>query len=234
MQNILPLTNEAIYKKTWGAGLTSYTQSNCQVSLTDDGYRIYRPPNLTVANNGNTMWGGLVIRPFNENANALIKGHTYIIKFEVKGKSSNGVSSETYWTNQCGWGGGGLEPQPSNVLYTPLPADFNQETWFSFQYKWTINDDIIKTCTTSYSSFVAGQDYISYRDFKFGFGYTSTGTLGTDLYIRNIRLYDITTKPNHTKALKTGIIIADNFMENDGNISAKVDGDLYSNELIEI
>jgi len=40
-------------------GLSRYTQANCQVNLVEDGYHIYRPPNLTQSANGNTMWGGL-------------------------------------------------------------------------------------------------------------------------------------------------------------------------------
>lgn len=232
--NILYKTNEALLNKTFADGLSAYTQSKCSCTLTDDGYRIYRPPNLTVSTDGRVMWGGLVIKPFNVDANALVKGHTYIIKFEYRGQTSNGISTETYWTNQCGWGGGGLEPQPTNVTYTAVPANFQSNKWHAFQYKWTINDDIVKTCTNSYSSFVEGQQYISYRDFKFGFGYTDTGTLGTDLYIRNIRLYDVTNPSNDIKVTKQGITISDNFVEYDeGYVSMKLDNDLYGTEFIE-
>ena len=233
-RNILYKTNEALLNKTFTDGLLYYTQANCQVTLTDIGYHIYRPPNKTPSTDGSTMWGGLVIRPFNADANALIKGHRYVIKFEVKGKSSNGVSSEMNWSNQCGWGGGGLSPTPSNVVYNGLPANFNSEDWYPIQYAWTINDDIIKTCTTSYSSFVAGQQYISYRDFKFGYGYVDTGDLGTDIYLRNIRLYDITTPQNIINVNKQGIVNSGNLVENKGNVSFKIDSDLYATEFIEI
>ena len=233
MQNILTLTNDAIYAKTYSAGLSAYTQSNCQVTLTDTGYRIYRPPNISTSTSGNTMWGGFVVKPFSENSNALVKGHTYILKFEIKGKNSDN-SYDIGWHNQVGWDGGGLTPSPSSVSYTSLGTNFNSDNWFRFHYKWTINDDIIKTCTSSYSSFVAGQQYISYRDFKFGFGYNPTGSMGTDLYIRNVRLYDITTKPNNIKIYKTGIITSGDFIEDNGNISFKMDDDLYANEIIEI
>lgn len=178
-----------IATKTFIAPLSSYTQSNCQVTLTDSGYRIYRPPNLTQSANGNTMWGGLVLRYPNP---PFIKGHTYIITFKVRGQSSNGVAGEMNWSNNCGWGGGGLSPSPSNVSYSGLPTNFQSTDWYPIFYKWTINDEIYKVCTNSYSSFVQGNTYPSYRDFKFGFGYTSTGELGTDIYINNIGLYDIT------------------------------------------
>lgn len=232
--NILAKTNLAIYNKTWTDGLSSYTQSNCQCTLTDQGYRIYRPPNLTVSANGNTMWGGFVFKPFNADANALVKGHTYIVAFEVKGKTSNAPSDGFGWHNNVGWDGGGLNPSPSNVVANNISANFNSDNWVTVSYKFTINDDIVKTCTSSYSSFVAGTQYISYRDFKFGFGYTDTGTMGTDLYIRNLRMYDITTKPNNFKILKQGIITTDYFVENKGNASLKVDGDFYANNIYEI
>jgi len=59
------------------------------------------------------MWGGLVLRFPNP---PFIKGHTYIIMFNIKGKTSNSVG-DIYWTNNCGWGGGGLEPSPTNVAF---------------------------------------------------------------------------------------------------------------------
>lgn len=234
MRNIIAKCNTALWNKSFTDGLSSYTQANCQVTLTDDGYRIYRPPNKTTANDGNTMWGGLVIKPFNADSNAMVKGHTYVIKWEVKGQSSNGVNQECYWSNNVGWGGGGLDPTPSNVSKTTMSADWISDVWVPFQYMFTINDDIYKVCTSSYSSFVAGQTYLSYRDFKFGFGYTSTGTMGTDLYLRNFRLYDITTKPQSIKLEKTGIWNASNAIETGSQVSIGCDGDLYSTDFIEL
>ena len=232
--NILYKTNVALMNKTFADGLSYYSQANCSCTLTDIGYRIYRDPNLTVSGNGRVMWGGLVIRPFNADANALVKGHTYILKFEYKGKTSNEVRTEVYWTNNCGWGGGGLEPQPSDVGFTSVPANFQSDDWQPFQYKWTINDDIVKTCTTSYSSFVAGQQYTSYRDFKWGFGYTDTGALGTDLYVKNIRMYDITTHDNPIRITKQGIVYAGNFDESGNKMQMCAEGDLITTEFIEI
>lgn len=234
MRNIIEKTNTALLDKTFTNGLSSYTQANCQVTLTDTGYRIYRPANKTVSGDGNTMWGGFVLKPFNADANALVKGHTYVVAFEVKGKTSNAVN-DINWSNNVGWGGGGLSPSPSNVVCTSIPANWQSDIWFPFQYKFSINDDIIKTCTSSYSSFVAGQQYISYRDFKFGFGYQDTGSMGTDLYIRNIRMYDISTKPNSTKVTKSGIFISENFIENTGTgLTIREDGDFIANDFIEI
>ena len=228
MENLLAIPETGIVTKTWTSGLSSYTQANCQVSLTDKGYRIYRPPNLTVANNGNTMWGGFVLKPFNIDSNFLQKGHTYVLKFHVSGQSSN--SAEFYWSNQVGWGGGGLSPSPSNITSSSIPSNFNGE--YDFFYKWTINDDIIKTCTSSYSSFVQGNQYISYRDFKWGFAYKNTGALGTDVYITDLRMYDI-TKASDTEIKKTGILETGSLEEITGNFRIAKDYETMSNYFYE-
>ena len=234
MNNIIAKCNDALWNKTFSNGLNKYTQSNCQVTLTDDGYRIYRPPNKNPTNDGNTMWGGLIINPFSADSNAMVKSHRYVIKFEVKGQSSNAASS-TYWSNNAGWGGGGLSPTPTDVVQSnPVTANFQSSVWVPFQYSFTINDDIYKVCTSSYSSFVAGETYLSYRDFKFGYDYWDTGSLGTDIYLRDFKLYDITSSTNLVTVLKPGVWKAGCFIENTGNISIKRDGDLYSNNLYEM
>lgn len=228
MENLLHNTEVARINKAFNNGLSRYWQDNCQSTLTDDGYRIYRPANLTVANNGNTMWGGLVIHPY--QCFNLQKGHTYIISFHVKGKSSNAASDSLGFHNQVGWDGGGLEPKPSNVeYYNPVGTDFNGEG--DFWYKFTINDDVYKVCTTSYSSFVAGNTYLSYNGFKFGFGYTSTGSMGTDLYITNIRMYDITDDPSF-EIPKNGVI--EGQLIEDSEIKIMKTKDLITNNFIEI
>lgn len=204
MQNLLELTEYSLRKKEWSNGLSSYTQSNCQCTLTDNGYRIYRTPNVNPTDNGQTMWGGFVIYPFNIASNILQKGHRYVLMFHVKGKSSNSVC-DTYFDNLVGWGGGGLKPKPTiNRNTMNLPANFNGEQ--DVLYDFTINDDIYKVCTSSYSSFVAGNTYLSYKGFKFGFGYTNTGSMGTDLYITNVRMYDITNSPSGYRINKNGIV----------------------------
>ena len=209
--NLAYEVNQNIIDKKMVNPLASYTQSNCQVTLTDEGYRIYRPPNITYSSSDSstrTMWGGFVMRFYEP---PFIKGHRYIINFETRGKTSN-IPSDFGWSNNCGWGGGGLNPSPSDVVIKNLPADFNSQEWSTISYAWTINDDIYKTCTSSYSSFVQGTVYPSYRDFKWGFGYISTGVLGTDLYIKNVRMYDLTTALQ-IDIKKTGIIEAENFWE---------------------
>lgn len=212
MINMLQIPASGIVLKQWTTGLSSYTQSNCSCTLTDKGYRIYRPPNKNPSNDGNTMWGGFVLKPFNIDSNFLQKGHTYVLKFHISGQSSN--SAEFHWSNQVGWGGGGLSPNPSNVSSSSIPSNFNGEC--DFIYKWTINDDVRKVCTSSYSGFVAGTEYVSYRDFKWGFNYTDTGALGTDVYITDLRMYDI-TNASDTEIKKSGILETGSFEEINGN-----------------
>lgn len=229
-ENLAYEVNMNIINKKMANPLASYTQSNCQVSLTDDGYRIYRPPNKTVSGDGNTMWGGFVMRFYTP---PFTKGHRYIINFEIKGKTSNG--RDISWSNNCGWGGGGLIPSPSDVVIHDITSGVTYTEWQPFSYAWTINDDIYKTCTSSYSSFVQGTVYPSYRDFKYGFGYQDTGTLGSDLYIKNVRMYDLTTA-SQIDIKKTGVIEAGSFWETLSKQDAAFhhDGEITSNCFYEI
>lgn len=199
MSNLFFSPASGIASKIWTTGLSNYIQSNCQITLTDNGYRIYRPPNLTVSADGKTMYGGLrLINSSGSEAHEydstidnffnLVQGHTYIIRFHVSGKSSNQPFSG--WINKMGQGGHGLAPSPSNVSSHFIGANFNGED--ECFYKFTINDDIVKTCTSSYSYATEGKQYLSYNHFIFGFDYKDTGTLGTDIYITNLRMYDIT------------------------------------------
>ena len=241
MENLMFSPAAGIAMSKWTTGLSSYTQSNCQVSLTSDGYRIYRPPNLTVADNGNTMYGGLklinssgsgvhIYNSSTDNIFNLIKGHKYRIMFHVKGKSSNPFS-DFGWSNQMGWGGGGLNPTPSALSSHGISSNFNgEEDCF---YEFTINDDIVKTCTTSYSYATQGNNYLSYNHFAVGFTYASTGTLGTDLYITNLRMYDITDGKNF-QIFKTGIISTAGIIERDQNLtSLNKSGELLVNNFYE-
>ena len=187
-------------------------------------YEYYRI-NYNQTDNGNTMWGGIrLANTYNggkhiyttdDNIMGLIKGHTYIITFKAKGKSSKG-STNLGWSNQMGWGGGGLQPTPSNVEYDVIPNNFDGEKicW----YKWTINDDVVKTCTTSYSYAIAGNQYLSYADFAFGWVYQDTGAMGTDIYITDLQMYDITNIPQQS-ILKNGILNFQAFHEDKNKIT---------------
>ena len=155
--------------------------------------------------------------------------------FHVKGKSSD-TATHHYWSNQAGWVGGsyGLGTNPTNVSFEDLGANFQGEK--DIYYKFTVADAIMKTCTTSYSSFTAGNTYNTYRDFKWGFEYRDTGALGTDLYLTNFRCYDITTSDNTVKFFKPGIVTASNLVESTTPpkpMQIHSSGELLTNEFIE-
>lgn len=177
--------------------------------------------------------GGLVLKPMSVDSNSLIKGHRYVIMFEIKGQSSNNAM-DVNWNNNVGWNGGGLTPQPSNVVINRVvDTNFKTDDWSTFSYAWTINDDVYKVCTSSYAGFVQGNTYLSYDGFKFGFGYTSTGSLGTDLYLKNFRMYDITNSIKNTIIQKVGIANPSNFVEDVQTLSLYKDQEIVANEIIE-
>ena len=232
--NILFTQNYGIESKTWATGLSRHEQTNCKCTLTDDGYRIYRTPNVNNQTNGgsNSMWGGFVIDNTNNRYN-LTKSHTYLLEFDIKGQSTN-AASDVNWNNRVGNPGGGLNAAPTNVVISnPVTTNYNnQNSWDHFSYKFTINDDVYKVCTTSYSTFVAGETYLSYQGFKYGFGYTNTGELGTDLYIKNIRLIDITTSQG-IDVRQTGIFNTGGIIESDGEVTFYSTNTSKTSQLIE-
>lgn len=220
-------------------GLSKYTQANCQVTLTDQGYHIYRPPNLTLANDGSTMWGGLKlvnqktdgIATYDDNRDnnwGLQKGHTYFAAFHAKGKSSN--SASWAWSNNMGWSGGGINASPTIIINTGIPSNFQGEKDCIFIF--TINDDIAKNCTSAYSSYVVGTTYLSYRHLAFNWVYGSTGELGTDLYLTNFRLYDITDQISQIK--KTGVINFSSLVEQTNKAQIRKNSELLATEFIEM
>lgn len=234
--NMLMDVAYAIASKQWINGLSSYTQSHCSCSLTDDGYRIYRTPNKTYPGDGTIMWGGFVIDCGTNNRFGLEKGHTYVLEFDIKGQSSN-YTHDIYWTWQIGWGGGELAPSPSNVsTANPFSVNDHQSSDYEhFSYKFTINDNVYKTCTANYNSnsAVAGNTYNSYRYFKYGWSYASTGSLGTDVYIKNLRMYDITGQTTEIDMSKSGIKCLE-IIENVEPVQFNRNGGIECNELIEL
>lgn len=190
-RNLLYDIDSYIELRQWKNGLSKFEQDNCSCSLTDQGFRIYRPGGLTISEHGYTMFGGLVIHPFDVNPEVLKEGHSYVILFDVKGCTSN--EPVCYWSHNVGWETPELSPDLTSVdTNSPIKSPFNSLSYVTYRYEFTVNDELYKTCEKSYSNFEKGKSYLSYRDFFFGFTYRSTGEMGTDLYIRNIRMYDIT------------------------------------------
>lgn len=239
-ENILFKVEKARTNLVYTDGLRSYTQANCQVTLTEQGYHIYRPPNLTTANDGNTMWGGLLINnqttrtiasydASRDNVWNLQKNHTYMFAFHAKGQSSNSpslvVESNMGWDRIAGVG-----PNPTYLASNTIPVDFNGEQDCYIIFK--IEDDVVKVATENKSSYVQGNSYLSYRELCLNYGYTATGTLGTDLYLTDFRLYDIT---NHmAEFTKMGQAKFYDFVEQMNKCKIRKNSELLATEFIEL
>ena len=190
-KNLLFDIDSHIEMRVWKPGLSKFEQENCKCSLTNQGFRISRPSGLTVATNGYTMFGGLVLHPFELDSNILQEEHTYVIMFDVRGYTSN--VPVCYWSNNIGWEAPELTPILTGAITNnAIEKEFSSINYVTYRYEFTVNDSIYKKCEKSYQNFVEGEYYLSYRDFFFGFTYKSTGSKGTELYIRNIRMYDVT------------------------------------------
>lgn len=227
--NLVSLANVAIAQNKIGSyGVNRFEQTNCKVTLENGYLKVYRTPNID--RSAWNMWGGIRLKP-NYNGDVLLKGHTYIMLYDAKGQTSNAQGSFG-WSNRMDWGGGGLMPAPTNVSYRIIPTNFNSDNWETFWYKWDLTDDVRKVCTSSYGSYVEGETYLSYNDFQVGWGYESTGELGTSIYVRNFRLYDI-TDINNPKFLKTGITMSDEINELDDYVKIRKIG-YDANSFIEI
>lgn len=190
-KNLLFDIDSHIEMRVWKPGLSKFEQENCKCSLTNQGFKISRPGGLTVATNGYTMFGGLVLHPFELDSNILEEGHSYVIMLDVRGCTSN--VPVCYWSNNVGWEAPELSPILTGVVTNnAIKKEFSSINYVTYRYEFTVNDSLYKKCEKSYQNFVEGEYYLSYRDFFFGFTYKSTGPQGTELYIRNIRMYDVT------------------------------------------
>ena len=247
MINLMRNPNLGIMSQTWVPGLNKYTQTNCHVTLTENGVRIYRPPNYTQSANGSTIYGGLKIEnsatstiheydPTVDNIFNLEEGHTYVIRMHVAGQSHANFNFFR-WSNNMGYEGNstrGLLPNPTGKIYQNIPVDFQGE--MDCFYQFTISDELVKPCLTGYiTSYVAGTNYLSYRHFMVGFNYSDTGELGTDLYITNLRMYDITTGENTPLSIKkNGIILSSSIVETiNDQASIQNNSELFCNNFYE-
>jgi len=232
MENLIAQLEYNRCRKVFEDGLTKYTQSNCTCTLTDDGYRIYRPADLIHdSSTMHNMWGGLVLKPFTYNSNILVEGQSYCLMFDIEGQSSN--NSQFYWSNNCSWGGGecGLGTDVTNISNNMNHgSNFKGKKRLHYAFK---TGPIYKTCTASYSSFVAGNSYNVFRDFKWGYGYSDTGALGTDIYITNLRMYNISHLPIH-KINKNGILDIGAIIEYGNNVGLSKYSEISGADFIEV
>lgn len=186
------------------SGLGAYTQGNLQVTDTAQGIRIYSEPNRDGrAQEGSewNTWGGLCISPM-MNSNCLVKGHRYVVSFHIKGQSSGAMDS-VYWSNQIGWRQY-PDAEPTYNKIVVHGADFQGEMDCFIDF--TINDDVWKTTGSDvHSGFEPNTTYLAYAALKIGYDYRETGPLGTDIYITNLSMIDVTSGEKYN-ITKDGII----------------------------
>lgn len=234
MYNLFTPVEEARLSNSFKNGLNKYTQANMQVTLENGLYHVYSAPNLNTTDDGKTMWGGLRIDNTSiTGSQILTQGHTYVIKFHVKGQCSR-APEKFRWSYNMGWeGDSALLAQPTNVTYNFVPNPF--EGSMECFYKFTVSDSIYKTCSTTFSSFTAGNSYLSYHHFCFNYPYGNTGNLGVNLYLSDFRMYDLTNSTEKQRINKNSTVIA-TFMENDdySKVSMTKDTEILSNEFYEI
>ena len=185
-------------------GMGTYEQGNLSVTMTNQGIRIYSEANRDGrAQEGSewNTWGGFCWSPMKQ-FRCLIKGHHYRISWHVKGQSSRAMV-DVWWSNQVGWG---QYPDASPTVHKLVtqPANFQGE--MDCFYDFTIEDDVFKTTGSEvHSGFEPNTSYLAYSAFKIGYTYDFTGPLGTDIYITNLKMYDLTTGDVY-KVEKNGIV----------------------------
>ena len=169
--------------------------------MTNQGIRIYSAPNDSYTNYD--QWGGICISPM-AISECLFKGHHYRVSWHAKGQSSRSMS-DIVFSSQIGWGTSATNPSTTSNKLVTTPVNFQGE--MDCFWDFTINDDIFKVCTNNggNTSFTEGETYLSYAGLKLGFTYDNTGELGTDLYITNIQLHDLTSGDVY-KIEKNGIV----------------------------
>ena len=185
------------------------------------------------------MYGGLklvnqktdTISPYDparDNTWNLQKGHTYLWTFHVSGQTTVGVSPSM--SHNLGNGiSNGVAPSPTILHSRGIPANFIGEQ--NCYYMFTINDDLVKTSNKTSGGYQTDSQYLSYRHFTFTFAYSSTGELGTDLYLTNFQLYDITSVIG--KILRSGEIMYSTFVENNDIAKIRNGEEFLANEFIE-
>ena len=225
MVNIVEDANYRIEKGLGTGGtLSRYYQTGTpnQYLFEDGCIHIIRPQTVSAK-----TYGGMILRPAygggitsstsGHPTNMLVKGHRYVIVWDTKGYTTEAPFSNT-WNYNIGNESSttGLAPAPSNVVrYNPIAkANANVEDWETAYYAFTINDDIFKQCKANHASFVSGITYTSYYQFRWCVFNYATGVSGTSVYLKNVRMYDITNMSAST-VTQYGVERTLSFIEND-------------------
>lgn len=238
-ENGYNLLSPYTFPLAFGKNLTYATQTNGKTVIEDNHFKITRNPNITGTLNGNTggtqNWCGIIFRNY-DNILGFQQGHHYLVCINVKGYSDTAMNDISI-SNYCDWSASSLNPitTTDNIqTYNPVVAGYNSDTLDTVALYFEINSPLYKVLTgKSYSTFVKGQSYLSFRDIKFGFTYTTTTSVGTNLELDNLRLYDVTNLDVLTRIKREGITQTISFIE-DGDNGIIKNGDLQSNNIYEI
>lgn len=215
MENLLKYADlQCVTKNKYGGGGlgSNAVGSNQSRSWTDEGCRIYRNPNVTGSLNGSGVgnWGGwrIAFTTTNTPKSVLVKGHTYLFFCNVRGKSDS-QGTNCGWAFNWGWDGdSALIPRPTTLykdMNIPIGNDINKTLSWAFK----IEDDIDKVCEKAFTSgWVVGNTYQSYKHLHVGYQYTTTGSVGTDVYLSNFNMYDITDYASKISFNKNGVVDA--------------------------
>lgn len=215
-ENRIRKIQEALDNKTFTDGLGAYTQTNCSCTLTNDGYNVYRPANLTYPADGNTMWGGVVL---SIPEGTMVDGRRYQLRVKYRGVSSNGIK-DMYFAYSVGWTNmGGLS---AASMIDSIYTDSNRYqsidtggTWENIRVNISASEgQMYKVADNSTGGLIPGTTYYTARQFKIGHNYESTGVLGTNLYYKDFRLFDVTDGYDEEVSLsEDGIFTVDHFSE---------------------
>ena len=196
-ENLVAKINEAVTDKEFRDGLSYYSQAHCQVTLTNEGYRVYRTPDLTYPDVGNVMWGGMKLCI---PEGTFQDGRDYMMKLKYKGESSNGIK-DIYFSYMVGWNSWGTLGSADVITSVDCPddrfssIDTNGE-WREIKINISATqDEMYKAAVNSghpSDTSITGQIYHKMKEFKIGHNYESTGPLGTELYYKDLRLFDVT------------------------------------------
>lgn len=199
-----------------------------KVELIDGKVHIWRSPNNTNTGNSSGNYTGFAVGDLKD---ILEKDHIYLFSFDIEGVNDSPDNANASLVYTIGWGGcGGLD-------YYSVPsylAHFNGKEKIYFLYDLR-GKELWQAATKTEGSVVAGTYYPIYNNFFFRFNYSTTGEKGTDVYISNISMQDITNNTT-VNINKKYIINGCNFEEKDSLEKINIDknNQVLINQIIEI
>lgn len=178
----------------------AYDQGKCKCTYVagEKAFRVVRDKNLVYPASGHVQWGGFIVS-FNDDVGGCkqyepLKPNTcYLMSVMVKGKSDN-VSENPYLSIDAGYTSkGGMETcgGSTNGL---VPANFNSSTYVRKLAVMTTDNKSFWKFGNGQQSMPTTTRYYCAREIKFvGWGYTSTGANGTDVYIKDPEMFEISS-----------------------------------------